>query len=450
MRIKRVLIVNRGEIALRIMRSLWELDLEPVIAYSAEDRESLPVKLAKEKICIGKGASKDSYLNIPNIISAATLLKVDAIHPGYGFLSENPMFAKIVSDYGISFIGPSYKTLSIIKDKAEIRKIAKDLGIPILPGTVEPLNTVDEAKAIARKIGYPIAVKASRGGGGKGIRVIFSEAELEKNFKIAQSEAQTSFGSNSLYIEKYLERPRHIEVQIVADKFGNTFSLGTRECSIQRNRQKVIEEAQAIVLDTKVKDLMINDAVKFAKAINYSNVGTVEFLYSEGSYYLMEMNARIQVEHTVTEEITGIDMVKLQLQIEENNEIDLSNVKFNGHSIEMRINAEDPFNNFMPSSGKITNLNFPQGRNVRVDSFIYDGYFLPPLYDSLIAKVVVKGSTREETIHTAKRAINEFKLEGIKTNIPLLKKILDSTEFTQNKIYTTFLEEFISESKKSL
>jgi len=443
MRIKRVLIVNRGEIALRILRSLEEMGIEGILAYAYEDRESLPVKLTKAKICIGSRSVRDSYLNIPNIMSAATLLKVDAIHPGYGFLSENPMFAKIVEDHGIKFIGPGGDVLSVIKDKAHVRRIADSLGIPILPGTKEPVNSVEDAKRIARAIEYPIMLKATSGGGGRGIRIVENEEQLLTLFPLAKSEAKASFGSDSIYIEKYLEKPRHIEVQIVADEFGAVSSLGTRECSIQRNHQKVIEEAQAETKGDEAESI-VNDAIKFAKAINYANVGTVEFLYDSGKHYLMEMNARIQVEHPVTEETFNIDIVKLQLKIANGEKINLKQKVPHGHAIEFRINAEDPFDDFKPSSGIIEFLHLPLGRNVRIDTHIYQGYKVPTMFDSLLTKVIVKGETREEAISVAKRVFEEIRIEGIKTNIPLHRQLLHNRDFLNNAVHTKFLEEFVN------
>ncbi|MCI4462600.1 MAG: ATP-grasp domain-containing protein [Caldisericum sp.] len=443
MRIKRVLVVNRGEIALRILRSLEEMGIEGILAYAYEDRDSLPVKLANSKICIGSKSVRDSYLNIPNIISAATLLKVDAIHPGYGFLSENPMFAKIVEDHGIKFIGPAANIQTIIKDKAHVRKIANSFGIPILPGTEEPVNSLEDARKVARAIGYPVMLKAANGGGGRGIRVVENEEQLSTLLPLAMSEARASFGSDNIYIEKYLEKPRHIEVQIVADEFGTVSSLGTRECSLQRNHQKVIEEAQAELKKDETKSI-INDAIKFAKGINYTNVGTIEFLYANGRHYLMEMNARIQVEHPVTEETFNIDIVKLQLKIANGEKIDLSSKKSYGHAIEFRINAEDPFNNFKPSSGTIEFLHLPLGRNVRIDTHIYQGYKVPAMFDSLLVKLIAKGETREEAISVARRAFEEIRIEGIKTNILLIKRLLNNENFLKNNLYTTFLEEFIN------
>ncbi|MGB9770063.1 MULTISPECIES: acetyl-CoA carboxylase biotin carboxylase subunit [Caldisericum] len=446
MKIRKVLIANRGEIALRIIRALRELDIEPVLVYAYEDRDALPTQLAKTKICIGKGGVKDSYLNIPNIMSAATLLKVDAIHPGYGFLSENPMFARIVEDHGIKFIGPTPEAMQQLKNKANVRKIASSIGIPILPGTTEPIENLDIAKKVAKEIGYPIMLKAATGGGGKGIRVVNNEEELVRLFPIAKSEAKASFGKDAIYIEKYLENPRHIEVQIAGDEYGNVYAIHTRECSIQRNHQKVIEEAPAQLKESETLKIM-EDAIKFAKAIKYTNLGTVEFLYLNGQHYLMEMNARIQVEHPVTEETTGLDLVKMQIQIAQGEKILLKDIKTTTHAIEFRINAEDPFDNFKPSFGKISNLHLPLGRNVRIDSHIFEGYTVPPFFDSLLAKFIIKGNTREEALKTAKRVFEEVRIEGIKTNIPLHRKLLETEEFTKNKVHTKFLEEFLKEIK---
>ena len=446
MKFKRVLIANRGEIALRVIRALKEMNIESVLVYSVEDRDSLPVKLADRAICIGRGLPSDSYLNIPNIMTVATLLRVDAIHPGYGFLSENASFARVCEDYGIKFIGPKSAVLSMIKNKANVRKIAKELDVPILPGSVEPVNSVEEAKKIAIDVGYPVMLKASLGGGGRGIRPIRNEQELTEQYPIAASESRASFGSDALYIEKLLDKPRHIEVQIIGDELGNIIHLGVRECSIQRNHQKIIEEAPASTLKKdKVKEIE-SDAVKLVKNIGYSNSGTVEFLFDGSNHYLLEINARIQVEHPVTEETTGVDIVKTQIKVASGEKLPFHQEDINqkGHAIEFRINAEDVTNNFKPSAGQIEFVLWPGGRNVRIDSHIYSGYSVPPFYDSLLAKIIVRGNSRKEAIEIGKRALSEMVIKGIETNIPLHLKILEDNDFVEGNIHTGFIEKFLN------
>ncbi len=446
MKFKRVLIANRGEIALRVIRALKEMNIESVLVYSVEDRDSLPVKLADRAICIGRGLPSDSYLNIPNIMTVATLLRVDAIHPGYGFLSENASFARVCEDYGIKFIGPKSAVLSMIKNKANVRKIAKELDVPILPGSVKPVNSVEEAKKIAIDVGYPVMLKASLGGGGRGIRPIKNEQELTEQYPIAASESRASFGSDALYIEKLLDKPRHIEVQIIGDELGNIIHLGVRECSIQRNHQKIIEEAPASTLKKdKVKEIE-SDAVKLVKNIGYSNSGTVEFLVDGSNHYLLEINARIQVEHPVTEETTGVDIVKSQIKVASGEKLPFHQEDINqkGHAIEFRINAEDVNNNFKPSAGQIEFVLWPGGRNVRIDSHIYSGYSVPPFYDSLLAKIIVRGDSRKEAIEIGKRALSEMVIKGIETNIPLHLKILEDNDFVKGNIHTGFIEKFLN------
>jgi acetyl-CoA carboxylase biotin carboxylase subunit len=446
MKFKQVLIANRGEIALRVIRALKEMNIESVLVYSVEDRDSLPVKLADRAICIGRGLPSDSYLNIPNIMTVATLLRVDAIHPGYGFLSENASFARVCEDYGIKFIGPKSTVLSMIKNKANVRKIAKELDAPILPGSVEPVNSVEEAKKIAADVGYPVMLKASLGGGGRGIRPIRNEQELTEQYPIAASESRASFGSDALYIEKLLDKPRHIEVQIIGDELGHIIHLGVRECSIQRNHQKIIEEAPASTLKKdKVKEIE-SDAVKLVKNIGYSNSGTVEFLFDGSNHYLLEINARIQVEHPVTEETTGVDIVKTQIKVASGEKLPFHQEDINqkGHAIEFRINAEDVTNNFKPSAGQIEFVLWPGGRNVRIDSHIYSGYSVPPFYDSLLAKIIVRGNSRKEAIEIGKRALSEMVIKGIETNIPLHLKILEDNDFVKGNIHTGFIEKFLN------
>jgi acetyl-CoA carboxylase, biotin carboxylase subunit len=447
--IKRILIANRGEIALRIIRACKDLSIESVQIFSEEDRESIPAKFADKSVCIGPAQANYSYLNPSAIITAALLLDVDAIHPGYGFLSENASFASICEDYGIKFIGPQASMLKIIKNKANVRKIAKDVGVPVLPGTLEPINDEGQAKIIAHEVGYPILLKAAMGGGGRGIRKINDDTELDELLPLAKREAYSSFGSDDIYIEKYLDKPRHIEVQVLGDGKGNVIHLGVRECSIQRKHQKIIEEAPTLALDKEGINALTNSAVKLAKELNYENAGTFEFLCdSFGNFYFLEVNARIQVEHPITEETTSIDIVKEQIRIAESGTLSIKqeDIKQCGWAFEFRINAENP-NTFTPSSGVIDFLHFPAGPNIRVDSHIYCGYKIPSFYDSLLAKIIIKGKSREECIKIAKRALEEFTLEGIQTNVPLLLKIIDEPEFAEGKIDTSFINRFINNSE---
>lgn len=441
-KIKRMLIANRGEIALRIIRACKDLSIETVQVFSEADTESIPVKFADRSVCIGPAPSNLSYLNPSAIITAAVLLDVDAIHPGYGFLSENSSFASICEDYGINFIGPTSSMLKLIKNKANVRKIASGLGVPILPGTLDPIDDEIEARMTASEIGYPVLLKAAMGGGGRGIRKVSTQEDLEELFSVAKREAFTAFGSEEIYIEKYLSNPRHVEVQVLGDGKGAVIHLGVRECSIQRKHQKIIEEAPTLALSNGQIENLAQTAVKLAKALNYKNAGTFEFLAdADGNFYFMEVNARIQVEHPITEETTGVDIVKEQIKIAENETLSLKqeDVKQKGWAFEFRINAEDP-ETFTPSSGEIEFLHFPLGPNIRVDSHIYCSYKVPPFYDSLLAKLIVKGSNRVDCIKMAKRALEEFTIDGIKTNIPLLLRIIDDPDFSSGKISTTYLE----------
>lgn len=447
-KIKRVLIANRGEIALRILRSLKELSIETIQIFSSADVDSIPVKFADKSVCIGDSPAGMSYLNSSAIITAATILEVDAIHPGYGFLSENSTFAAICEDYGIKFIGPNSSMLKLIKNKANVRKIAKEIGVPILSGTLEPIEDEAEARMVASRIGYPILLKAAMGGGGRGIRKVSNDYEVAELFPIAKREAFTAFGSDEIYIEKCLESPRHIEVQVLGNGKGDIIHLGVRECSIQRKHQKIIEEAPTLALSEEQIEKLEENAVKLAKALNYENAGTFEFLADEnGNFYFMEVNARIQVEHPITEETTGIDIVKEQIGIAEEGTLTIKqeNIKQNNWAFEFRINAEDP-NTFTPQAGRIDFLHFPLGPNIRIDSHIYCGYTIPPFYDSLIAKLITYGKTRQECIQTAKRALEEFTIDGIKTNIPLLLKIVNDEDFKNGKISTTYLENFVTKT----
>lgn len=443
-KINKILIANRGEIALRVIRACKDLSIETIQVFSEADAATIPVKFADRSICIGPPPSNLSYLNPSAIITAALLLDVDAIHPGYGFLSENSSFASICEDYGIKFIGPNSSMLKLIKNKANVRKIAKDVGVPILPGTLDPIEDEVEAGMIASEIGYPILLKAAMGGGGRGIRKVSNQEELDELFALAKRESFTAFGSDEIYIEKCLANPRHVEVQILGDGKGGVVHLGVRECSIQRKHQKIIEEAPTLALKSNQIENLTSTAVKLAKALNYENAGTFEFLSDEsGNFYFMEVNARIQVEHPITEETTGIDIVKEQIKIAENGTLSISqeDVKQKGWAFEFRINAEDP-ETFTPQAGKIEFLHFPLGPNIRIDSHIYCGYTIPPFYDSLLAKLIIKGTSRDDCINTAKRALEEFTIEGIKTNIPLLLKIVNDKDFLDAKISTTYLEKF--------
>ena len=442
--IKKILIANRGEIALRIIRACREMSISTVQVFSEADRDSIPVKFADESICIGPSQTNQSYLNPSSIIATATLLEVDAIHPGYGFLSENASFASICEDYGIKFIGPNPAMLRLTKNKANVREIASRVGVPILPGTINPIDDMNEAIQISHEIGYPILLKAAMGGGGRGIRKINNEKELEELFPITKREAFASFGSDEIYIEKCLENPRHIEVQIFGDGQGNVVHLGVRECSIQRKHQKVIEEAPTVALSQIQLKNLTDAAVTLAKELRYENAGTCEFLADEkGSCYFLEMNARIQVEHPITEETTGVDIVKSQIEIAQTGRLPFSQESLHqtGWAMEFRINAEDP-TTFAPSSGKIDFVHFPLGRNVRVDSHIYSGYTIPTFYDSMIAKLIVKAENRTTCIQLAKRCLEEFTIEGIKTNIPLHLKIINDPDYIAGKIDTNFILRF--------
>lgn len=442
MKIKKVLIANRGEIALRIIRACKELGIPSILVYSEADSTSIPVKFADESFCIGPAPSNHSYLNHSAIIATATLLGANAIHPGYGFLSENATFASICEDYGIQFIGPSPSMLKITKNKANVRQIASKVGVPILPGTLEPIEDEQEAKQIASEIGYPVLLKAAMGGGGRGIRLVQNDEEMGELFPIAKRESFSSFGSEEIYLEKCLMKPRHIEVQILGDGKGNVIHLGVRECSIQRKHQKIIEEAPTKALSAEQIKAITDSAVKLASALQYENAGTCEFLADEsGHFYFLEINARIQVEHPITEETTGIDIVKAQFSIAQTKDLPCTQQEIcqTGWSMEFRINAEDPVT-YTPSAGKITLVHFPLGKDVRVDSHIYSGYTIPSFYDSLIAKLIVKGKTREDCLNTAKRCLDEFTIEGVKTNIPLLHRIVIHKDFEKANLHTGFIE----------
>ena len=418
---KKILIANRGEIALRVIRACRELDIETVAVFSEGDREALHVKAADEAICIGPVASAKSYLNIPNIISAAELTGADAIHPGYGFLSENARFAEICESCDITFIGPSPKVIETMGDKAMARKTMIECGIPVVPGSKDIIKDIEAAAVVANEIGYPVLIKASAGGGGKGMRVAQNSKELSKSIQAAQSEAKASFGNAEVYLEKYVEEPRHIEFQIMGDKFGNIVHLGERDCSLQRRHQKLLEESPSSAISPELRAEMGAVAVKAAKSVNYSSAGTIEFLLDRhGNFYFIEMNTRIQVEHTVTELVTGLDLVKEQIRIAAGEPLGFTqeDVQVRGWAIECRINAEDPDKNFMPSPGMIKVYHVPGGPGVRIDSAVYQGYTVPPYYDSMVGKLIVWGATRQEAIARMKRALEEFVIEGIQTTIP--------------------------------
>jgi acetyl-CoA carboxylase biotin carboxylase subunit len=440
--IHKVVIANRGEIALRILRACKELGIKTVAVHSDVDSEALHVKLADQSVCIGPAPSIDSYLNMKAIISAAEVTDADAIHPGYGFLSENAEFAEICNNCGLTFIGPTAENMRLMGDKISARQTVTAAGVPILPGTKDGVPTVEDAVRIAGEIGYPVIIKATAGGGGRGMKIVHSPASLPNAFAAARSEAQSGFGNPEVYIEKYCERPRHIEIQILADKHGNVVHLGERDCSIQRRHQKLIEEAPCAILPEEVRQRMGDCAVAAAKAVGYSSVGTIEFLMdSNNDFYFMEMNTRVQVEHPVTEMITGVDIIKEQILSAAGHELRFKqeDIKINGHAIECRINAEDP-EKFTPCPGLIDGYHTPGGLGVRVDSAVYDQYKVLPHYDSMIAKLIVHAETREEAIKRMDRALDEYIIEGIKTTISFHQKIMNNKEFIEGDIDTGFLE----------
>ena len=440
---KKILIANRGEIAVRIIRAARELGIATVAVYSEADKNSLHVKLADEAICIGAASSADSYLKIPNIISAALITKSEAIHPGYGFLAENASFAKICSQNNIVFIGPSPELINMMGDKATARETAIKHKVPITKGSDGIVPNVEKAKKVAKWITYPVMIKATAGGGGKGMRIAHDEKELVENYIAAQNEAKAAFGNPDVYIEKYVEEPRHVEIQVIGDKFGNVVHLGERDCSIQRRHQKLIEEAPSAGIDAKTRDKMGKFAAKLAKGIGYDSVGTLEFLVDKSmNFYFMEMNTRIQVEHTISEEITGVDLIKEQIRVAAGEKLSFSqkDINIDGHAIECRINAEDSENGFLPSSGTLEKYIPSGGIGVRVDSHSYQNYDIPPYYDSMIAKLIVKGKNREEAIQRMKRALQEFLIEGVDTTIPFHLRVLDNEDFKKGTIYTNFIE----------
>ena len=443
---KKILVANRGEIALRILRSCRDLGIKTVVAYSEADAASLPVQLADEKVCIGPPDSGLSYRNIPNILSAAEISGAEAIHPGYGFLAENAQFAEACGAAGLTFIGPSPESIALMGDKAKARELMIKHGVPVIPGSPGVVKDEQEARETAKRIGYPVIVKASAGGGGRGMRVVNEEDEMSKALQTAQLEAKNAFGDDTVYLEKFFVDPRHIEIQILADKKGHTIALGERDCSIQRRHQKLLEESPSPAVDDALRREMMKVAVEAAKAAHYVNTGTVEFLLDKHhKFFFIEMNTRIQVEHPVTEMVAGLDLIKEQIMIAAGRLLELRqrDVKLRGHSIECRINAECP-ERFTPSPGTITTYRVPGGPGVRVDSAAYAGCVIPPYYDSLVAKLIVHGDTRPEAIARMKRALGEFEIEGIKTTIPLHRRIMDDPNFVKGKYSTGFLERFLA------
>jgi acetyl-CoA carboxylase biotin carboxylase subunit len=441
---KKILIANRGEIALRVIRTCREMGIKTVAVYSTADKDSLHVKFADEAVCIGKPQSIDSYLNIPHMMAAAEITNADAIHPGYGFLAENAKFSQICQDHGIKFIGPTPDMINKMGDKISAKETMIKAGVPVVPGGEGLLDSVDEAKKLAGKIGYPVILKATAGGGGKGMRVVYEDSEIEKQYTTARTEAGASFKNDGIYMEKFVEEPRHIEIQIAGDQYGNICHLSERDCSIQRRHQKLVEESPSPFMTADLRERMGAAAIKAASAINYESVGTVEFLVDKHrNFYFMEMNTRIQVEHCVTEEVVSFDLIKEQIKIAAGHRISGRNYEPQMHAIECRINAEDPYNDFRPSPGRITVLHTPGGHGVRVDSHVYTGYTIPPYYDSMIGKLITVAQTREEAIDTMYRALSEYVIEGIKTTIPFHLQLMKNEKFREGDFNTKFLESFV-------
>lgn len=444
---EKILIANRGEIAVRIIRACRNMGIRSVAVYSKEDKDALHVKMADQRVCIGEGAVKNSYLNMDRIIQAAINVKADAIHPGFGFLSENSEFAKKCEQFGIDFIGPSSELIEQMGNKSQARTTMMEAGVPVVPGTKKPVYDVEEAKKEAQMIGYPIMIKASSGGGGKGMRVAATEAEFEHQFNMAQRESVSAFSDDTMYLERFIEEPRHVEVQIIADKFGNVVSLGDRDCSVQRNHQKMIEESPSPAIDEETRKKMYEVAVLAAKSVGYFSVGTIEFIVSKsGQFYFMEMNTRIQVEHPVSEMVTGIDLIESMIEVSMGMELSFKqeDIKLTGHAIECRINAEIPEKNFRPSPGKITHLHLPGGNGVRVDTAIYEGYTVPSDYDSMIAKVIVHGKDREAAIRRMITALDELVITGISTNINFQYLIFKNPVFCEGKAHTGFIDTLLN------
>ena len=440
--LKKVLIANRGEIAVRIIRACREMGIRTVAIYSEADKTALHVSLADEAICVGPAPSNKSYLNMKAILEAACLTGADSIHPGFGFLSENSTFAKICEEMGIKFIGPDYKLIELLGNKSKAKETMKKAGVPVVPGSDGLIKSKEEAVELAEQIKYPVMLKASAGGGGRGIRVAYNKDQLEKEYDLVKQEAKISFNDDSLYLEKFVENPRHVEIQVLADEHGNCIHLGERDCSVQRRNQKVLEETPSSILDDKTRKKMGEIAVNAVKEIGYTNAGTIEFLVDKNKdFYFMEMNTRVQVEHPVTEMVTGIDIIKEQIKIASGEILSFKqkDITFTGHSMEVRINAEDPNKNFMPCPGTITDLHMPGGNGVRIDTAIYPGYSIPPTYDSMIAKIIVHGKDRNESIAKMKSSIAELVVDGIKTNADFILKILEDEDFRNNNYDTSFI-----------
>lgn len=441
--LKKVLIANRGEIAVRIIRACREMGIRTVAVYSEADKNALHKTLADEAVCIGPAVSNKSYLNIKSILEVACLTGADSIHPGFGFLSENTSFAKMCEEIGIKFIGPEYKLIELLGNKSQAKETMKKAGVPVVPGSDGIVQSQEQAIKIAEQIKYPVILKASAGGGGKGIRIAYNKEELKKEYDIVKQEAKVSFNDDSIYIEKFIENPRHIEIQILADEFGNCIHLGERDCSIQRRNQKILEETPSSIISKELRNKMGEVAVKAVKEIGYSNAGTIEFLLDKNKdFYFMEMNTRVQVEHPITEMVTGIDIIKEQIKIASGEKLQYNqeDIKISGHSMEVRINAENPDKNFMPCPGTITGLHFPGGNGIRVDTSIYAGYKVPQNYDSMLAKIIVHGKDRKESIAKMKSAIAELVIEGIETNRDFLYKILENENFILNKYDASFIQ----------
>jgi acetyl-CoA carboxylase biotin carboxylase subunit len=440
---KKILIANRGEIALRIIRTCREMGIKTVAVYSTADKDSLHVKFADEAVCIGGPKGQESYLNIPHIMAACEITNADAVHPGYGFLAENAKFAQICADHGIKFIGPTPDMINKMGDKITAKETMIKAGVPVVPGGEGLLESVDAAKKLAKEIVYPVIIKATAGGGGKGMRVVWKEDEIEKAFNDAKMEAAASFKNDGLYMEKFVEEPRHIEIQVAGDQYGNVCHLSERDCSIQRRHQKLVEESPSPFMTADLRQRMGDAAIKAASAINYESVGTIEFLVDKHrNFYFMEMNTRIQVEHCVTEEVVSYDLIKEQIKIAAGEKISGRNYEPQLHAIECRINAEDPYNDFRPSPGKITVLHTPGGHGVRVDSHVYAGYVIPPYYDSMIGKLITVAQTREEAINTMYRALSEYVIEGVHTTIPFHLQLMQNEDFRKGNFTTKFLETF--------
>lgn len=440
---KKILIANRGEIALRVIRTCREMGIQTVAVYSKADADSLHVRFADEAVCIGPNPSSESYLKIPNIIAAAEITNADAIHPGYGFLSENAKFSKICQENNIKFIGALPEQIESMGDKASAKKTMKDAGVPTIPGSEGLLDSLEEAKKVAKEIKYPVIMKATAGGGGRGMRICKNEAEVEKAWSSARQEAKAAFGNDGMYMEKYIEEPRHIEIQIAGDQFGKACHLSERDCSVQRRHQKLVEETPSPFMTKELRKKMGEAAIKAAKAVRYEGVGTVEFLVDKHkNFYFMEMNTRIQVEHTITEEVINYDLIKEQIKIAAGMPISGKNYEPVGHAIQCRINAEDPLNDFRPSPGKITEYHSPGGHGIRIDTHVYAGYTIPPYYDSMIAKLITVAQTREEALTKMERALGEYIIEGIKTTIPFHQKLMQQPKFREGKITTKFMEEW--------